>query len=285
MSKFSFIFFTIVSFGLCQERDQIQFPHDYHIIDEELGCEDCHKNVEQSVAVTDHALLPSKEDCADCHEDEIDEESEDSNCALCHTHSDYPLTYPAKPERFGRDFSHTNHISQYSDCTHCHGGINTDDGSKPLFIWKDKDCKACHESSKPANHTLIWEKEHGFEMNSAVSENCALCHDDTFCDDCHKFQQFTPLTHTTNYLVVHGWEATAGSQECSTCHEPEEDCFSCHRQEKVMPMNHNFANWTGLFLDNGGDHSYAAHDAPELCQTCHRPQSDDTCLRCHGDIK
>ncbi|MBC8344863.1 MAG: hypothetical protein ISR82_03365 [Candidatus Marinimicrobia bacterium] len=283
MLKFKIIYIALFALILSQDRDQIRFPHDYHIEEEELTCEECHESIELSEAIVDHSFLPSKDLCADCHEDAIDKDSEDSDCVMCHTNESAPLSYPEKQRVMASDFSHGGHLDRFKSCAICHGGIESDDGSGQAFVWTPNDCNACHSTHQPETHTFNWQKEHGLSMNGSVGESCSQCHDNTYCDNCHRYQQFTPLTHPTNYIMQHGWEAVSGFQECSTCHSREQDCVSCHEQQNVMPMNHNFPNWAGLLSQDGGEHSIYAKDTPELCQTCHRPQVEESCSRCHGE--
>ena len=286
MLRFNILAITLISLVFNQERDQIFFPHNYHIEDEELTCEECHGGVELSVSVNDHGLLPLMDGvCADCHEDAVDEDSDDSDCELCHTHADDPLTYAAMPSRNGPAFSHVNHLATYEECQSCHSGIDSDDGSEAGYVWKNKDCQSCHEYQKPKSHLVSWKSEHGLVMNDFKADNCSFCHDNNYCDNCHQYEQFTLEIHNSDYLSIHGMEASAGVYECSTCHSREEDCSSCHRSQNVMPMNHNFPNWAGIFLPKGGEHGSFALEAADVCQVCHESSADPTCLRCHGETR
>lgn len=129
MLRFNILAILMLSLVFTQERDQIFFPHNYHIEDEELTCEECHGGVELSVSVNDHSLLPLMDGvCSDCHEDAVDEDSEDSDCELCHTNADDPLTYADVSSRNWPPFSHKQHLESYTDCLSCHSGIESDDG-------------------------------------------------------------------------------------------------------------------------------------------------------------
>ena len=56
-------------------QDQVtsssEFSHKYHILEEELACNDCHTSVDESTTGADD-LMPIPSVCADCHE--IDDE-------------------------------------------------------------------------------------------------------------------------------------------------------------------------------------------------------------------
>lgn len=276
MSRFSLPLILFLALGFSQERDRILFPHDFHLEEVELECAECHAGVEASSSLATR-LLPEKETCITCH----DGDSATDECAACHTNSEEPQTYSPLKRKGDPEFSHARHLQRFANCGRCHGGIETDDGSEKPFAWKDADCRACHTITKPENHTLSWISDHGPELNTG--QNCAFCHEDTYCDRCHRQQQFLPLIHPSDYLMKHNWEAAAGVQECSTCHERERDCVSCHRLQNIMPMNHNFPNWTNLVLNDGGDHAEAALDEADICQVCHEPAADNTCRRCHKE--
>jgi hypothetical protein len=280
MLKYNAIILICLSFLFSQETDQIFFPHDFHIEDMELECSDCHLDVRQSESLKDR-LLPDKDVCLSCH----DGDTAGDDCELCHTNPDKPLPYPKLSVRTGPSFSHKQHLVKFEDCLSCHSGQESNDGTSPGFIWKEKDCQACHDYQKPKSHIASWKNVHGLVMNDYLEDNCSFCHNNNFCDNCHQYQQFTLNIHNSDYLSIHGLEASSGVLECSTCHSREDDCTSCHKKQNVMPLNHSFPNWAGVYLPNGGEHGASAIDAADVCQVCHESSGDPTCLRCHGETK
>jgi len=280
MLKYSSIIFILLSFTYSQESDRIFFPHDFHIEDMEIECRTCHENVDQSISIKDR-LLPEQDFCFSCH----DGDEADDDCELCHTNADSPLSYPPLSKREGPAFPHKLHLENFGDCFVCHTNIDVDDGYEPGKVWIKKDCKSCHDYQKPKSHLASWKKVHGLALNDFKDDNCSFCHDNNFCDNCHQYQQFALNVHNSNFLSIHGLEASSGVLECSTCHNREDDCKSCHRAQNVMPLNHNFSNWVGLFLPEGGEHSTFALEAADVCQVCHESIGDPTCLRCHGESK
>jgi hypothetical protein len=256
MWRFSLILILIPFYILAQDADVSSFPHQLHIEDVELSCEDCHGDVSSSTSL-DTRLLPDENFCADCHGEAM------------------PV-YPAK--LLAADFSHQLHTKSF-ECQDCHSQILDD--TEPTVNWTSTTCQNCHASISPANHDLEWASLHGLELNSGTDTNCQLCHKQETCEQCHQLQQFTPKVHMDGFVLSHAFEARAGILECYSCHEMVQDCYTCHMQNQVMPMNHNFPNWVGVKLIGGGLHSTLALDEPEVCQTCHLPATDPNCLKCH----
>jgi len=256
--------------------DWIIFPHQLHVVEEELECTVCHEGVTSSTSL-DTRLLPTMETCADCHEDDTD----GGDCSMCHANPENPLPFMESQPADVVDYSHQYHLNLKMKCFDCHAWVKKDDGLKPATVWTAEDCKQCHMRTKPENHNQAWTLNHGAEINPATQLKCNLCHESSSCDQCHQLQQFEPRTHPVDYLLVHAYDVRSGTLECTTCHDPVDDCYQCHTQNQVMPMTHNFPDWVNLSLPDGGRHSDAALEEPDICQTCHLPARDFTCERCH----
>ncbi len=257
-------------FLMAGAADRITFPHDYHIQEEGLDCEDCHGQVDASTSLSKKSLLPYKEVCADCHDVE-------DSCGICHSNANSPGTYPVSGNTSGLDFPHDRHLSRFQDCLQCHQQVAEDDGSKPREPWPSWKCALCHQENPPMDHRVTWKDDHGIMVPLTGEKRCATCHTEVFCQDCHQFQQFAPTTHPVNYLFTHGLEAQVRAFECSTCHSVDNDCRKCHQQQLVMPVNHSLVRW--MVPAEGGLHKEEAQDNPENCQVCH---SVNSCAPCHG---
>ena len=255
--KICLVIIPLLVIGL-NAQDQ-SFPHQIHIEDVELECNECHADVAESGSL-ELRLVPDGEICADCHGE--------------------LMSFAVRPV-LTEAFSHKFHLSKAFECNNCHGDINADDADGPSKIWSESDCQACHVANPPSSHTLEWSSIHGLEVISITEKNCQTCHGQKFCDTCHQLQQFTPAVHSVDYILSHSFDAKSGMLECSSCHELVADCYSCHSENQIMPMNHNFPEWVGFNIIAGGLHSSAALEEPDLCQTCHIPASDATCLKCH----
>jgi hypothetical protein len=276
--KITIILFPLI-FLFGQEKDRIFFQHSLHVDDMNLTCEECHTDI-QNTNGSSWDVFPEMDLCLQCH----DGDTADDACEYCHSNPDDPLPFSESWKVSGLGFSHSIHLTDSNDCNKCHSYIDDDDEIDLPHVWNESDCQACHMDldAGPGNHNLAWKQLHGSEMNSNTDSNCALCHTNNSCEECHRLQQFTPETHPADYLFAHGFDAKAGVMECSTCHEIIEDCYSCHIENQVMPMNHNFHNWVNL--SDGGLHGEFAESEAELCVTCHLPSRDSSCLKCHtGD--
>ena len=280
MWRFKFYIFLIPFILLIgQDKDRILFPHQLHIEDVELSCEECHTGVAEADGPT-WDIFPKMDYCADCHEDDTD----DGDCSFCHTDSENPQSFNNYWKSSGLGFSHKKHLIESEDCLKCHSYIGEDREIGLPNVWNKTDCQTCHSKidDGPSSHDLLWIEIHGSELNSSTIGDCSLCHTNNSCEECHRLQQFEPTAHTNDYALLHSFEAKAGVTECTTCHEIVEDCYSCHVSNQVMPMNHNFHDWVSL--NDGGLHGEFAEGDAELCATCHLPSKDSSCLKCHlGD--
>mgnify|MGYP002632474323 CR=1 FL=1 len=253
-------------------RDQIVFPHDYHIGEEELECTLCHEDVYNSKSLGS-SLLPKMDVCSECHDT-------DDDCELCHTNPDDPLSFPLFGNTSGKDFSHLFHLDRFTDCTTCHSSILADDGQGDRPVWESWKCTTCHQSNKPTDHDLAWKSFHGMDVAAVSETRCQLCHTEIFCEDCHSYQQFEPASHPVNYIYQHSFEARAETFECSTCHNIDNDCRKCHNEQMVFPTNHSLIQWyVPTDILSGGLHGDEAINNPDNCQVCH---STTSCMGCHG---
>jgi nitrate/TMAO reductase-like tetraheme cytochrome c subunit len=108
------------------------FPHEPHVVNQELDCSQCHSTHEQREQDGLHPLLLQKTDCAACHHGE----STADNCTDCHGRLMGPTLSIAEG-----NFSHEMHVEGMElDCATCHG--DPPGGSLPA----DRDaCTLCHE--------------------------------------------------------------------------------------------------------------------------------------------
>lgn len=262
-----------------QDKDSILFQHAFHVEDMELACTECHAGVAEADGQT-WSIFPAMDVCLQCHDDD----TANGSCEYCHTNPEDPLPISENWAKSYLGFSHKQHLAKLNNCSKCHDYIFDDDEIGTKKMWEMSDCQDCHINLEegPSSHDLAWQQLHGSEINSSTSGNCALCHTNNSCEECHQLQQFTPNVHPTDYILAHSFDAKAGVTECSTCHNIIEDCYTCHVTNQIMPMNHNFHNWVST--THGGLHGEYAESEAELCATCHIPTEDATCLKCHtGD--
>jgi hypothetical protein len=184
-------------------------------------------------------------------------------------------------------------------------------------------CENCHTTTAnllPQDH-----KTAGFFENHKFSaeredQNCAICHDNNFCESCHtatvmidesntaqdfytpysphkflqnsKMQQITRV-HDLNFRYSHGIDAKGKEDQCQTCHQLETFCSECHNSigegdyalGGFVPFSHTKANFTTIGVGTGGgEHAILAKRDIESCIACHDIYSGDpNCILCHVD--
>ena len=319
----------------------ITFSHAIH--KDAVECGTCHAAMDSESACDN--LLPAPTVCADCH-DEADVRgffSMDENADLA------SYTVPVKDHKLY--FSHKDHAGTLElGCLECHVGIDEDEGEgvpamdlcyrchnnadasapivhsaadAPKTLLATNQCEACHTTLAglhPENHRVPnFLQEHGkFAMNGEADRDCAVCHSQSFCQECHTPTNAVPsevtddmfyvdgwargekiddermLTvqkaHPLGYAYTHGFDARAKSVRCETCHEQESFCAPCHETGfdatgmRIVPQSHQLA---GFALIGGGQaqnrHGKLAVMDIESCVTCHNVEGGDpVCAACHS---
>ncbi len=187
----------------------------------EYKCEDCHDTIDKnkytplSKTINTHSM--AMETCIECHRD-----TDTSNrCETCHRD-----TYPElKPEYHTASWpvTHGKIMKRFGSaivCERCHQPLSNPGGNS---------CDECHTQTKPASHTMRWNKSlHG---RAAVRDRraCATCHQANFCSDCHTER---PASHFAPMFEFDGSGHTDLARKklrsCYTCHSFETDCAECH---------------------------------------------------------
>ncbi|MBU0504858.1 MAG: hypothetical protein ABII18_02535 [bacterium] len=137
----------------------------------------------------------------------------------------------------------------------------------------DTACTDCHDDiskTKPANHKMSWEREHGkidqLQFGYQVQSLCYKCHNESTCSQCH--EQNKPKNHTQHFrLKGHGVMVGLDRSACTTCHKAD-FCDRCHSQ--TSPASHN-----ALWGSTQNRH----------CVNCHLPLTGSTaeqCSVCHA---
>ena len=309
-------------------KDIIKFSHSFHA--EVTDCASCHTNVVESTSLSDK-LLPTMDACAECH----DVEDMDA-CGTCHYEEVFEPLLQNKSDII---FSHKFHAGEKEvECVECHKGFaDVDYGFEttqpnPSMMQcstchnnqavATSECSACHSVTDnlfPQDHrTATFFDNHKFSAMSA-NANCAMCHDNVFCEDCHvattgidgvnlsddfytpysthKYlngakEQVITRVHDLNFRYMHGIEAKSKSMECQTCHQTETFCAECHSSasedfaaEGIVPTSHLQQGFVMIGVGSGGGvHSKLARRDIESCASCHDVQgTDPNCILCHVD--
>ena len=163
---------------------------------------------------------------------------------------------------------------------------------------KLEECQDCHSGSGVmSNHGAFWMKEHRLLAQKA-GNNCADCHQQSFCLDCHKGGniepdlkrspsrrgEIMPSTHRSDFISIHAIKAADNPQNCYRCHESKfcSDCHSRTKKGNLSIKSHRRAGTSQLYSWDS-DHSAEARRNLQSCETCH-PDAD-VCVQCHSSGK
>ena len=164
------------------------------------------------------------------------------------------------------------------------------------------DCKDCHNGAAiVGNHGGT--REHRILADRA-SNNCADCHQQSFCLDCHnggnvetslkkslsRTGETMPTTHRSDFISIHPIKAKDDPQSCYRCHE-QRFCSDCHAKipnRGAMQIKGHTAigNTQRYFLIRTSPPSDVAIHAAEArrnlqsCEGCH-PDAV-VCAQCHS---
>ena len=107
---------------------------------------------------------------------------------------------------------------------------------------------------------------------------CASCHAQRFCADCHRGERTTRRYHPANFVSIHAPQAYGRDNQCTACHSTEAFCRDCHRQAGLAARTNVrstvFHSAQPLWLLQHG--RVARQDLPS-CTTCHQ---QTYCMQC-----
>jgi hypothetical protein len=119
-------------------------------------------------------------------------------------------------------------------------------------------------------------------MASSGELQCASCHAQRFCSDCHAGARVTRRYHPNNFVSTHAPQAYGREVDCASCHSTEAFCRACHRQTGLAAKSNVrstvFHNAQPLWLLQ---HGRAARQDLTSCTTCHQ---QTYCKQCHSDL-
>jgi hypothetical protein len=144
-----------------------------------------------------------------------------------------------------------------------------------------KECTQCHQGEGVApNHDANWGRAHRL-VASKSEKNCADCHNQQFCLDCHTGggidadlktgnyrANYVPKSHCTDFRELHPISAIDNPQTCTRCHDSR-SCSECHakfRGQGLMVQSHRRA-WSDLPVSGGGP-VHSTFNTSQ-CPTCH----------------
>jgi hypothetical protein len=219
-------------------KGDLHFDHSVHRADRRgapIKCEACHERSAESTSYADHAP-PRVESCVTCHDDTDRTPSQHRMriCETCHSTKTERLTelaprnhLPATEKPIDHTLAFRRDHAEAAErdggrCAACHTQMSGN--SKDI-------CDECHQTMKPADHTITWrELDHGTEAEADRSR-CARCHVIEFCTACHSQR---PRSHgfPGQFATDHGALARINVRACLTCHEEQGNlpgaCAQCH---------------------------------------------------------
>lgn len=216
-----------------------------------------------------------------------------NQCRACHA----PMW---KKEYIFQDkilFSHQRHAKRAPDCMLCHPVTSHPTRYVSNFPVSDAVCRDCHArrhvlaGPRPPRkvpdlrvydkqpHPANWIIDHRLD-GAKPNRNCAKCHKEEFCKNCHT--RF--LLHPANWRAVHGAVARNDLAACQVCHRPE-GCIDCHSNR--LPKSHG-PGWVARHSkDLNVKTCLQCHDL-NFCKSCHsrsRPTSHtDVMIRNHAGM-
>lgn len=200
----------------------------------------------------------------------------DAGCLSCHSAS------AKMPSMASCNTCHNDQIAS-ATCSSCHP---TDDRTKRVRTTFKVNGVA--QTLKPDNHDIDWKKRHGPMAKSSPNE-CASCHQEADCADCHTEQVAKPYTvHVPNYIVMHAIDARSDMGNCTDCHTVDNFCTTCHVRSNVTmqvgaspPPRAQFhpPGWLDGSMPN--NHGVMARRNIDECASCHM---ENDCISCHTGI-
>lgn len=238
-------------------RRELMFNHQFHVGDQKLECETCHKGLEEMTLATEKSI-PEMATCMTCH----DGGTAPNACETCHTN--FATLRPKEHNR--TDFVREHKLyARMGDatCVTCH---------------TQESCQDCH-----VNAGLVQTTTTGADMVSPRSPRLTA-------NDRAQGMALAKV-HDLNFRFTHGIAASGKTAECATCHDATDFCSTCHQaggnvnQLQFRPQSHVRAGFVTIGRGTGGGlHSQLARKDIESCMACHDVQGvDPTCITCHVD--
>lgn len=305
----------------------IKFSHQKHISEFGVECVTCHAEATTSRSSTDK-MVPGHTVCQTCHEEQVSKV-----CGYCHVDEKHPAAF-AREER-DIHFSHKKHAGDEKiECARCHAGLEKVDyatrSNMPVMatcttchdnVKAGSQCESCHinlATLRPTSHKEgNFVKDHPrFARLNVMDSQCAACHTENYCAQCHDGSNLTALSrteksglisprvigndksqalkgqavHDMNYRFTHGIDAQGRAADCQVCHKAQTFCNDCHASGSqalggTVPASHELAGFVTIGVGTGGgQHAKLAQRDIQSCMSCHDTEGNDpTCVKCHND--
>jgi hypothetical protein len=302
----------------------IRSAHD-HPEHRRLRCERCHAGA--SDATRAGAVgVPTEASCGPCHAAEIERRTPyGDRCTLCHIGFEdrgpgrAPVVPDIEPTPERLRFSHAAH--DHVRCLECHEGVDEPNTLRP-HLPDMRSCHRCHGGPSPAaasecttchlelpdgrmrsvfpegtlnpprwlfgmHHDREWLTRHRWIAADQTAE-CAVCHSESECADCHDGRVRPNRVHPNDFLLVHAQLARREADRCTSCHTTQAFCTECHSILGLSPMSAPVVRAAGRFhppadvwLRGPVLHGREARRSMNDCVSCH---SERDCVTCHGTL-
>ena len=158
------------------------------------------------------------------------------------------------------------------------------------------ECNSCHKGEGVApNHDSDWVRNHR-TLASKAGSNCAQCHSQSSCLDCHQGgginadlstatfgRDYIPKSHRSDFVTIHPLKAQDNPQTCYRCHD-QKFCNACHDrfpQGNLRIKSHlMLGSVSQAYAPALNEHAIEARRNLQSCQACH--PDGDVCIQCHS---
>jgi hypothetical protein len=223
-------------------------------------------------------------------------------------------------------FSHREHVSRGVRCLDCHRGVDRAELADRRHLPTMRQCFECHappgmalEASAPSacptchltlpggrlrtrfdegsmnpphwlfdmRHDHEWLVRHRWVAADQGSQ-CAQCHTESDCADCHDGQVRPLRVHPGDYLSTHVAQARRDQPRCTSCHQVSRFCTECHTRLGLSTVSapdvraaERYHPPDALWVRGPVLHAREAERSMNACASCHAEQD---CVQCHGAL-
>ncbi len=256
----------------------IRFNHKFHVVEQKLKCETCHKGATTSQSVQD-VLTPQGTTCDACHGTDHSDSNKvqagddaSGKCNWCHLGyqpGDGNRVAKFRIPRPNMVFNHKKHVDRNIKCAQCHGDVQEIELATRDQMPRMRGCFGCHQHPDAA-------------ARGDAKSSCDTCHIKGGSTEGGRLKTaFASGTmvpprwlhnaqHSPDFIQRHKYVAANDSQFCANCHK-EDFCVGCH-DGRVRPRSIHPNDYLSM-------HAVEARLAMQKCTSCHREQS--FCLQCH----
>jgi hypothetical protein len=256
----------------------IRFNHKFHVKEQGLKCDACHKAALTSASAAD-VLTPKPTLCDGCHgtdHSNLDRvqagDDASGQCAFCHVGHK-----PGDGNRVARFripapnmvFNHQKHAARNISCQQCHGEVQELELATRDQLPRMRGCFNCHQHPDPAARGDAKSACDTCHIKAGSAEGGRL--KTTFASGVMLPPRWMHnAQHAPDFIQRHKYVAANDSQFCANCHK-EDFCVGCH-DGRVRPRSIHPSDYLAM-------HATEARLAMQKCTSCHREQS--FCLQCH----